>query len=168
MKTSSGSGNDYSTISIFDEDGQQCASFYTNQVPVYKFAEIVNELGRYFSYAFLCIERNNVGIVLLEKLRKQHHYMNLYKQKIFQDGKKKLQLGWQLTKANKSILIENFKEQFELGMINIECIETLEQMKIFIDDNGKMGNKKGKENHDDLVIACAYMVQAMKSGKWYV
>lgn len=95
--------------------------------------------------------------------------MNLLKQKVFgQRGKRKLQLGFQTTSTTKPILINDMKENFELGMINIECVETLEEMKIYQDNNGKMGNKKGQNLHDDLVIAVAMACQAIKQSKYYV
>ncbi|WP_066174671.1 terminase large subunit domain-containing protein [Bacillus marinisedimentorum] len=169
VDTASGSGADYSTVSIFDSDGQQVASFYHNKVPVYKFAEIVDAIGRYFNYAFLTVERNSYGLPLLERLRNDYGYLNLYKQKMFdQRGKKKMQLGFMTTNASKSVLISDYKEQFETGLYNIECKETLQQMQIFQENEGKMGNKKGEKNHDDLVISCALAVQGMKVGKWYV
>lgn len=169
VDTSSGSGQDYSTISIFDQDGEQVLSFYHNKIPIYRFAGIVDAIGRWFNQAFMVVERNSYGLPLLERLRKEYQYMNLYKQKIFdQRGKKKLQLGWTTSQVNKSILISDFKEQFELGLININCTETLEQMQIFVENNGKMGNVKGEKNHDDLVISCALAVQGMKANKWYV
>lgn len=169
VDVSGGTGNDYSTIFVFANDGEQVASFYHDKVPVYKFAEIVNGLGRYFNYAFLAIERNSYGLPLIERLRKDYQYLNLYKQKIFdQRGRKKLQLGWTTSSTNKSILISDFKEQFELDMIFIHCKETLSQMQIFIETNGKLGNKNKNELHDDLVISCALAIQGMKTGKWYV
>lgn len=169
VDTSSGGGGDYSTISIFDSDGQQVLSFYNNKVPVYLFAEIVDTIGRMYNYAFLCIERNSYGLPLIERLRKDYNYQNLYKQKMFdQRGKKKMQLGFMTTVASKSILISDFKEQFERGLINIECKETLQQMQIYQENDGKMGNKKGEQNHDDLVISTALALQGMKTGKWYI
>lgn len=169
VDTSSGSGGDDSSISIYDADGQQVASFYSNKVPVYKFAEIVDALGRYYFHAFLCVERNSYGLPLIERLRRDYKYLNLYKQKIFdQKGKKKMQLGFMTTNATKAIMISDFKEQFECGLISIECKETLSQMQIFQENEGKMGNKRGEQNHDDLVISTALMVQGMKTGKWYV
>jgi len=170
VDVSSGQGGDYSTMSIFDADGQQVASFYANDVPVYKFAEIVNELGRFYNYAFICVERNSLGLPLLERLRKDYGYMNLLKQKVFdQRGKRKMQLGFQTTNVTKPIIINDMKEMFELNLINIECVQTLEQMKIYQEDNkGRMGNKKGQNNHDDLVIAVAMACQAMKQAKYYV
>ena len=98
-------------MSIFDSDGQQVASFYANDIPVYKFAEIVNEIGRFFNYAFICVERNSYGLPLLERLRKDYGYMNLLKQKVFdQRGKRKMQLGFQTTNVTKPIIINDMKE----------------------------------------------------------
>ncbi|MFE4525638.1 DNA packaging protein [Cytobacillus firmus] len=169
VASGTGGNNDNSTMSIFNADGQQMASFYANDIPVYKFAEIVNSVGRFFNYAFLAVERNSYGLPLLEKLRKEYSYMNLLKQKVFdQKGKKKLQLGFMTTNVTKPIIINDMKENFELGMINIECVDTLEEMKIYQDNNGKMGNKKGTKLHDDLVIAVAMACQAMKQSKYYV
>ena len=169
VDVSSGQGGDYSTMSIFDADGQQVASFYANNIAVYRFAEIVDALGKFFNYAFICVERNSYGLPLLERLRKDYGYLNLLKQKVFdQRGKRKMQLGFQTTNVTKPIIINDMKEMFELGLINIECIRTLEEMKIYQEKNGKMGNKKGANNHDDLVIAVAMTCQAMKQAKYYV
>lgn len=169
VASGTGGNTDNSTCSIFDVEGQQMASFYANDVPVYEYANVVNALGRFYNYAFLCVERNSFGTPLLERLRRQHGYLNLLKQKVFNErGKKRLQLGYQTSNATKSILISDMKENFELNMINIECVQTLEEMKIYQDNNGKMGNKRGENLHDDLVISVAMAVQAMKQGKYYV
>ncbi|WP_031408029.1 terminase large subunit domain-containing protein [Geobacillus vulcani] len=170
VDVASGQGGDYSTMSIFDADGQQVASFYANDIPVYKFAEIVDALGKFYNYAFICVERNSYGLPLLERLRKDYGYLNLLKQKVFdQRGKQKMQLGFQTTNVTKPIIINDMKEMFELSMINIECVRTLEEMKIYQEDaKGRTNAKKGAKNHDDLVIAVAMAVQAMKQGKYYV
>lgn len=171
VDSASGGGNDYSTISIYAEDGQQVLSFYHNRVPVYEFAEIINCIGRWYNYTFFAIERNSYGLPVLERLRKEYGYLNLYKQKLFDQrtGKKKMQLGFTTSSSTKSILISDFKESFEKGLINIECRETLQQMQLFIENpNGSMGNRKGEGNHDDLVISSALSCQARKIGKWYV
>ncbi|MFJ8063301.1 terminase large subunit domain-containing protein [Psychrobacillus sp. NPDC096426] len=169
--TSSGSGNDYSTLAIYDSDGQQVMSFFHNKVAVYLFAEILNELGRFYNYAFLAIERNSYGLPVIERLRQEYEYLNLFKQKIFDErGKKKLQLGFTTSEKTKAIMISDFKEQFEKNLINIECKTTLQQMQMFVETNGRMGNKRGNSDlhHDDSVIASALCVQGMKAGKWYV
>lgn len=169
--SSSGSGNDFSTLTIYDSDGQEVMSLYHNKIPVYLFAEILNELGRMYNYAFLAIERNSYGLPVIERLRNDYEYMNLMKQKTFdQRGKKKMELGFTTTEKTKAIMISDFKEQFEKGLINIECKQTLQQMQMFVETNGKMGNKRGNSDlhHDDSVISSALAIQAMKANKWYV
>lgn len=170
VDTASGSGGDYSTISILNADGEQVASFYDNKIPVYEFAKLLDIIGKFYNYAFLTVERNSFGTPILERLRKEYEYMNLYKHKIFnqQLGKKQLQLGYQTTQVTKNIMITDLKEQFELEMILINCDKTLKEMQIFIETDGKTGNKKGNDKHDDCVIATALAIQGIKQNKWYV
>lgn len=170
VDTASGSGGDYSTISILNADGEQVLSFYDNKIPVYEFAKLLDIIGKFYNYAFLTVERNSFGTPILERLRKEYEYMNLYKHKIFnqQLGKKQLQLGYQTTQVTKNIMITDLKEQFELEMILINCQETLDQMQIFVETDGKTGNKKGNDKHDDCVIAMALAIQGIKQNKWYV
>ncbi len=167
----SGGNNDSSTIVCFDDEGQQVLTFESNKIAVYEFAELIDVLGRWYNYAFLVVERNSFGLPVIERLRKELGYENMYKQKLFDErGKKKLQLGWTTTQGNKAIFVSDMKEQFEKGLINIECKQLLQQMQMFVENSGKMGNKRGntEKNHDDLVIAAALAIQGMKANKWYV
>jgi len=170
--TSSGSGGDSSTLAIYDVDGQLVLSFDSNKTPVYLFAEILNDLGRLYEQAFLVIERNSYGLPVIERMRKEYGYLNLYKQKIFdQRGQKKLQLGFTTSSTSKAVMISDFKEQFEKNLILIDCVTTLSQMQMYVEDTGgRMGNKKGSTDahHDDLVIASALAVQGIKQNKYYI
>lgn len=170
VDTSAGVGSDCSTITLINSDGEQVLSFYNNKVPVYEFAKLINEIGRWYNYAFLAVERNSYGTPILERLRKEYKYLNLYKHKRFnqQTGRKMLYLGWNTDQSSKSIMISDLKEQFECDLILINCKETLEQMQIFIEKDGKQGNKKGEGNHDDNVIGLALAIQAKKANKWYI
>ena len=170
IDTASGSGGDYSTIAMFNADGEQVLSFYDNKIPVYEFAKVIDIIGKFYNYAFLTIERNSFGTPILERLRKEYEYMNLYKHKVFnqQLGKKQLKLGYQTTQVTKNIMITDMKEQFELEMILINCSQTLKEMQIFVESDGKTGNKKGNGKHDDLVDATALAIQGIKQNKWYV
>lgn len=167
---SGGGGNlDNSTLSIFNSEGEQMMAWASNDIPVYKFAEIVDCIGRFFNYAFIAVERNSFGTPMLEKLRKDYGYLNLLKQKVFnQRGQRRTQLGFQTTNVTKPILIADMVESFDLNMIVIEDVDTLEEMKIYQDNDGKLGNKRGNKLHDDLVISVAMAIQAMKQGKYYV
>lgn len=171
VDTASGSGNDYSTITAFDSDGQQVMSFYHNKIAVYEFAQVIYDLGIFYNYAFLTVERNSYGLPVIERLRKERGYLNMYKMKTFDErGKKKLQIGFITSEKTKAIMISDMKEQFELGLVNIECKTTLQQMQMFVETNGRLGNKRGNSelHHDDNVISTALAILGMKTNKWYV
>lgn len=169
VDTSSGNGGDYSTCSVFNSEGEQVAVFYDNKTPVYRFSQIVYDTGMYFNYGFLVVEKNSFGQSVIEKLRQEFQYLNMYKMKQFDErGRKRLKVGWVTTSVTKPKLINDYKEQFELDLILLNDNETLEEMKIFTDYNGKTGNIRGEGFYDDLVIASALAIQGMKCGKWYV
>ena len=83
-------------------------------------------------------------------------------------GKKKYMVGWITTAVSKPRLVQDFKEQFEKNLILINDNSTLDEMKIYVESDGKTSNKRGDDFHDDLVIASALAVQGLKCGKWYL
>ena len=170
VDTASGNGGDNSTCSVFNADGEQIGVFFSNQIPVYKFADLVYDMGMYFNYAFLVVEKNSFGQSVIEKLRAEKGYLNMFKMKTFDDrGRKKYKIGWVTLGSTKPKLIQDFKEQFERELILINDINTLDEMKIFVEEDGKAHNKRGDgTNHDDLVIGAALAIQGLKCGKWYL
>ncbi|MCT2196191.1 terminase family protein [Paenibacillus sp. p3-SID1389] len=168
VDVASGSGNDYSTVSVFGADGQQYASFCRNDIPVYKFAEIVRAIGLFFNYAFLVIERNGFGTSVLERLREgEIPYLNLFKHRHFDKGKTRLQLGWSSNAVTKNKAVTDAKEMFECQLVQVNCRETLKQMQTFVDKDGKAENKS-RTQHDDLVISLMLAIQGIKANKYYV
>lgn len=170
IDTGAGLKGDYSSIVILDSSGEQVATFNRNDIPVYKFSKLAYELGMYFNYCMYLPERNTYGLDLITRLRKEQGYINILKIKRFDKikGQKIWDYGFYTDNVSKSKLIFDFKEVFEEGIILINDRDTLDQMRIYVEDEGKMGNIKSKNNHDDLVIASALAVQALKSGKYYV
>jgi hypothetical protein len=170
VDTSSGNGGDNSAVSVFDSQGEQVAVFFDNRIPVYKFAQVVYDIGMYFNYGFLVVEKNSFGQSVIEKLRAEYGYLNMFKMKTFDErGRKRYKIGWVTTSVTKPKLVSDYKEQFEMDLILLNDNETLEEMKIFTSyENGKTGNIRGEGFHDDLVVASALAIQGMKCGKWYV
>ena len=163
------SRGDDSSICILNSDGEQVAVFNANTVPTYKFADIVNDLGYYYNTANLMIERNSYGIDILQRLHKEKGYVNLAKTKKKDKitGRRKWEHGWYQDNVSKTILVNDLKESFETGLILVNDRETLNQLKIYQEVNGKFGNQKGENNRDDLVDALGLAVQSMKLGRYY-
>lgn len=167
-----GGNRDGQTIQILDSDGEQVASFNRNDVPIYKFTDICYEMGMYFNYMMLNIEiqsNGGTGSDLLVRL-KEIGYIQILKSKRFDKvtGKVKLSPGWMSMEGTKLKLISDLKEYFEMGMICVNNIETLNQMNTYIEKNGKMGNQRGETMHDDLVIALGLAVMNMIQSKSYL
>lgn len=171
VDTALGTGKgDYSAICILNSDGEQVAVFNRNDIPTYKFTEIIYDLGMFYNYTYLMVERNSYGIDILQRLHKEKQYQNLAKTKRKDaiTGRRKWEHGWYNDNVSKTILVNDLKESVETGLILINDIDTLEQMKIYQEKNGKFGNIRGENHYDDLVDALALAVQAMKQGRYYV
>ncbi|MCR2042624.1 hypothetical protein NSA23_00705 [Anaerosalibacter massiliensis] len=164
-----GQGDD-STICILDSNGEQVATFNRNDIPTYKFVDIVAELGYFYNYACIMCERNTYGIDILQRLWKEKQYINLNKTKKKDKitGRRKWEHGWYQDSVSKTILVNDLKEVFETGVITINDKETLEQMLIYRESRGKFSNIEGENNHDDLVDALGLAVQSLKLGRYMV
>lgn len=161
---------DYSAINILDSAGQQVAVFYSSGIPVYKFAKIVYEVGMYFNYSMFMIERNSYGLDLIQRLRKEMGYLQILKTFKWDriTGRKSYEYGWNTDSVSKAKLVNDFKEAFEEGIIIINDRETLDEMKIYQEKNGKFENIRSEGNHDDMVIAVALSIQSLKTNKSYI
>lgn len=171
IDTSAGLKRDYSAISILDSSGEQVAVFYRNDLPVYKFAQVCFDLGHYFNYCMYAIERNSYGLSLIDKLRRELNYLQVLRFSKFDKitGMTTFEFGFYTDNVSKTKLMNDFKEVFETGIILINDKETLDQMKIYVQNKrGSLGNIKGEGNHDDLVDATALAVQSLKANKSYV
>lgn len=162
-----GIGQDYSTIVVFDADGEECAMFKNNKIKPYVFAEIVNLIGRYFNKALLVVERASAGHTVIEKLRYEYNYMNMLKYKTYDlRGKKHTKIGFETSAKSKGLIINNFREMFDTEGILIHSKDILAEMKVFVvDDKGSMNAMRGY--HDDLVMATAMALEGLRQGVQY-
>ena len=164
---SEGIGKDSSTCVVLNSKGEEVAMFKNNKIKPYEFASFVNELGRYYNKAFLVVEKASGGHSVIERLRYEYKYMNMYKYKTYDEfNRAKYQIGFDTNAKTKGIIINDLREMFEKGQLLINSVETVEEMKVFnIKDNGSMGAMSGY--NDDLVIATALALSGLKSGKNY-
>lgn len=166
-----GGDRDNTAVCVLDSSGEQIATFYRNDIPVYKMALLIYDLGLYFNYMMILPEINTSGgSDLIVRLKKEMGYINILKTKRFDaiTGKKKYEYGWQTSPGTKEKLISDGKEFFEKGLILINDIQTLQEMAIYVEKGGKLGNVKGSSNHDDNVIALCLAIQALKANKSYL
>ena len=167
VDTGEGMGQDYSAFHVLSADGIQVAEFKSNKIKPFQYAEIVNDIGIYYNKALLCVEKASAGHTIVDKLKNDYHYSNMYKYKEYDArGIAKKKVGFVTNPKTKPLMINDFVELFETKQIVINSKDLLSEMKIFQFKDGKMSAIVGY--HDDLVMSFAMAIVALKSGINYV
>lgn len=164
---SEGLGRDYSTAIVLDSNGKQVAQFKNNKLKPYQMSDIYNALGRYYNKAKLTVEKASGGHSVIERLFLECKYMNMTKYMTYDERNRKIwNRGFDTNNKTKSIIINDMREWFEKGLIQILSKELLEEMKVYVsNENGSMGAISG--SHDDLIMATALAIVGLKNGVWY-
>lgn len=162
-----GGKRDSSTIFVMDRNGKQVAEFKSNKIKPYEFADIVDCVGRWYNKGLLTVEKASGGHSVIERLRHEKRYMNMTKYQTYDEFKRTVwQVGFATNVKSKSIAVNDAREWFDKGLIDIQSNDLLEEMKMFVaEDNGAFNAVTG--SHDDLVSAMWLCIQGMKHGFWY-
>ena len=150
-----------------DRNGKQVAEFKSNKIKPYEFADIVDAVGRWYNKGLLTVEKASGGHSVIERLRHEKRYMNMTKYQTYDEFKRTIwQVGFDTNNKTKSIAVNDAREWFDKGLIDIQSNDLLEEMKMFVaEDNGAFNAVTG--SHDDLVSAMWLCIQGMKHGFWY-
>lgn len=124
-------------------------------------------MGRWYNKGLLVVEKASGGHSCIERLRYDKKYMNMYKYKCYDEFKRTIwKVGFDTNNKTKSIAVNDMREWFDKGLIDIQSNDLLEEMKTFVaEDNGAFNAVVG--SHDDLVSACWLCIAGMKSAFWY-
>lgn len=162
-----GGNRDYSTIFVMDKDGRQVAEFASNKIKPYQMADIIDAMGRWYNKGLLVVEKASGGHSCIERLRYEKHYMNMYKYKSYDEFKRTVwQVGFDTNVKSKSLAVNDMREWFDKGLIDIQSNELLEEMKVFVaENNGAFNAIVGC--HDDRISACWLAIEGAKNGFWY-
>lgn len=132
VDTGEGMGQDYSALHVLSADGVQVAEFKSNKIKPFQYAEIVNDIGIYFNKALLVVEKASAGHTIVDKLKNDYHYSNMYKYKEYDArGLAKKKVGFVTNPKTKPLMINDFVELFELKQIVINSKDLLSEMKMF-------------------------------------
>lgn len=153
-----GVGQDYSVAQILDitdpTDIRHCATFASNRLQPYVFAEKLNQIARSWGRPFLCIERNKEGGQVVDALTEVHNYDNIIHYTMKNDKRDVYQnLGIFCHQNSKYTGIMNMKYFVEhLQAVKVYDINTVKEFETFIrKENKTWGAKKG--HHDDRIMA---------------
>ncbi len=154
VDSSYGRDQDYSAFHVINTyTGEQVAEFYSNKTPIQTFAKIINKEGNRYNLASVIVERNGLGLTLIQELFERLEYENLW-----MDDKS--QFGIQITQKSKEVILAEMEEYLRASNFKINSKRTSEELLTFIlTENGKITADDGY--HDDLVMSLALCAHAM-------
>jgi len=150
-----GRGRDYSAFHIIDlYTGNQVLEYYSNSIPLNRFAEHVKEEGNRYNLATVVCERNGPGRPLIEQLFHVQEYENLW-----MDEK---DFGVQVSNNNRELILSDLEESLRDNWFNIRSKRTVKELLTFVIDEktGKIEADTGQ--HDDLVMSLAIAAYAIR------
>lgn len=141
-----GRGNDYSAFHVINlYNGEQVAEFYSNKTSIKDFARAIHDTGNDYNMAHVVVERNGLGIPLIQELFDSLEYEN-----IWMDDKQ--EFGFQMTTNAREKILSFLDEALRTSRFRINSERTVDELNTFIiTDKGRIEADKGY--HDDLVMS---------------
>ena len=139
-------------------DMEQVATYQNNLIDVYKFADLVDRVARYYNGAYIMCENNAEGSAVVNKL-----WWDLENSGLVNTGSRSVDLGVRANKNTKPRAVLLMKKLIEDGSLRLRDKETLDQLTTFIERNNKFF---GKDMSDDLISALYWSVYVLEMNIW--
>jgi hypothetical protein len=128
-------------------NGEQVAEFYSNNVSLKAFAKTIHDEATKYNLAYVIVERNGLGLALIEELWDELEYENMW-------CDSKGDIGILVTVKNRDTILSVLEEGLRTSRYKINSQRTVKELQTFIiTENGKMQADEGY--HDDLVMSLA-------------
>ena len=146
--SSFGRDRDYSAFHIINlYNGEQVAEFYSNRIGLYEFAKIIAAEGVKYNTAFVCPERNGLGLALIEQLFEIREYENMWTDD-------RGEMGYLVNNKNRDGILNKLQENLKTSKIKVNSERTFKELTTFIiSKTGKIQAEDGFA--DDLVMSMA-------------
>lgn len=157
---SGGVGKDRGAAYVKDQKTNKHVARIWGDLQPADMARELYKLANFYNRAWVCVEANNHGHVVIETL-KNLQYRNLYKRQALDEltNKPTKKVGFLTTNQSKIMITERLKSAAKESKVIIRDKDLIAEMSTFIQLSGKAGNSIRREAsdgaHDDLVMAAA-------------
>ena len=169
-----GFGNDSSVIQVFDLDnGIQVKEYESKSIEPSLLGRMMAEEGKLAFYSIVCPERNSIGIAVIDAI-KSEDYQEMHREKSIDTITLKpiYKYGWHTNGKTKPLMLFEFKRDFEAGLITLNSIPLLREMRLFTNDevtNLKVKDPLASKHFDRLMGACiAWQMRKINQIKGYI
>lgn len=149
VDVSKGRGQDYSTfnvIRITNKNFKQVCTFRDNIISPLIFPDLLMKVAKQYNDCLVVIENNDVGQVVCNAIHYEYEYENLF----VESTVKASGIGVTMTKKIKRIGCSNLKDIIEMGKLEINDLNTINEISTFEVRGSSYQASDG--NHDDLVM----------------
>lgn len=160
---------DFSYVTVFDANtGEQMLSC-KSAIPVSYLDELVDWAGHLYFKALAIIERNNAGILPLDRLYRDRIYPRLYRMDTiaeFRTGDRTPRYGWLTTPATKPKMVNDFYHALTQGSVLLHDPDFKIEAQTFVaDGKGSYGATSGR--HDDVIMGTLIAYQGVLDSPKY-
>jgi hypothetical protein len=151
---------DNSAFHVLDmETLEQVAEFYSNIITPNPFAQVLDQIGKFYNSALIVIESNGVGSAVVSALHLGLNYDNLYFGKTKSDHINLNKPGIKIGPANRNAYLEALQNRLIAGTLGINSIRFVHELKTFIYHRMHKRAEALKGRHDDTIMAmCATLM----------
>lgn len=154
-----GDASDFSAAHVLDVDTAEIVAEYQGKLPPDRFAEFLDEMGRWYNRALLCPENNTYGYATIIRL-KELRYPNLYHDPRHRDPIAEAYMpddskpvGIFMDAKMRPIVLRKLEEVLRNREIVVKSTRLYNELKTFIWRRGRPVAQAGK--NDDLVMSMA-------------
>lgn len=145
---------DRTSVVVADANNLEVVATYRGWYPVEDLGDLLARLGEWYHWALIGPERNNMGIVVVNDLRKNHQYPRLFRMPQLAQvpsGDRTARYGWITTGPTKAKMVSDMTRTIKEDVLVLHDERFLEEAVTFIKD-GKGGFNASQGNYDDHVI----------------
>lgn len=159
-----GEGGDNSSIHVIDATTGEQVAVATGKFDEPTMAKMMCDVGYAYNEAYIAPEINNMGRAVMYFII-QYGYPDekLFKRIKDDPSRAKERIGnygWLTTSVTRPVLLADFRNAFEDGTIKINDVETLREMLVFVNNNGKYEAQVGC--NDDRVLGAMIAWQVVQ------
>ncbi|KKK71093.1 hypothetical protein LCGC14_2917420, partial [marine sediment metagenome] len=161
---------DFSYVTVFDANtGEQMASCKSG-IPVSYLDELILWLAEEYWKALVIVERNNAGILPLDRLYRDHWYPRLYRMDTFarfRTSDRTPQYGWRTDRSTKPKMVNDFVFALTELAVLLHDPDFIQEARTFVAD-GKGSYSATSNNHDDVIMGTLVAYQGVLDSHGYV
>lgn len=132
MDVSLGKGEgDYTVVNVLCvETGKHVAEWRARRADIIKAADRATEIGKHYNDAWLGVEINGVGEGVLNRLREENHYPNLYFRKTWNRAAQTqvIKYGWDTNRITKHQIVAELQDRLFSGEVATTHQELITEM----------------------------------------